>query len=531
MVKSGVMNAFDYFFEHTARLEKPFLVGKEEISYNDLYRSCITLADWIREKAGKDQHIMLLSVNNLFFLKTYLAIIKSGNICIPLDPSIEKDNFRYIHDLTQPRLIFLTPDVEKRLEFSSSAISVLPDSEALEVKTQEASGPAVYEGKSIAGAESELHRGRILAKSGLDVLKGKASAVSEPEEGFDRERCAEIIFTSGSTGKPKGVMISHKNLIANTSSIVEYLQLTPDDRMLVVLPFYYCYGLSLLHTHLRVGGSIVFNNSFIFLGGVLKSLIDYKCTGFAGVPSHFQILLRKSDSFKQTKFSDLRYVTQAGGKLAPIFIDEFREAHPEVRFVVMYGQTEATARLSWLPPEVYERRKGSMGKGIPGVELRVVNEKGKLIKPGETGEVIARGDNIMMGYFADEEGTKNAIRSGWLYTGDLGTVDEDSYIYLTARSKEIIKVRGKRISPKEIEAVILVIPEVIDCTIAGVEDEIEGEMLKAVVTLRKGSVGFITQDLIIHHCSQHLASFKIPQSFEFIDDLAISPTGKKIKKV
>ena len=152
-----------------------------------------------------------------------------------------------------------------------------------------------------------------------------------PEKEFDSERCAEIIFTSGSTGKPKGVMISHKNLIANTSSIVEYLQLTSDDRMLVVLPFYYCYGLSLLHTHLRVGGSIVFNNAFIFLGGVLKSLIDNKCTGFAGVPSHFQILLRKSDSFKQTKFPDLKYVTQAGGKLAPIFIDEFREAHPNVK--------------------------------------------------------------------------------------------------------------------------------------------------------------------------------------------------------
>ena len=295
---------------------------------------------------------------------------------------------------------------------------------------------------------------------------------------FDREKCAEIIFTSGSTGKPKGVMISHKNLIANTSSIVEYLQLTPDDRMLVVLPFYYCYGLSLLHTHLRAGGSIVFNNSFIFLGGVLKSLTDHKCTGFAGVPSHFQILLRKSDSFKTTKFPDLKYVTQAGGKLTPIFIDEFREAHPDIKFIVMYGQTEATARLSWLPPEIYERRKGSMGKGIPGVELRVVNENGEKIKPGETGEVIARGDNIMMGYFADEEGTKNAIRNGWLYTGDLGTVDEDGYIYLTARSKEIIKVRGKRISPKEIEAVILAIPEVIDCTIEGVEDEIEGEMLK-----------------------------------------------------
>ncbi len=485
------MNATDYFFEKTYQLEKPFLLGKEEIGYKDLYSSSVFLAEWISKTAGTGKHIMLLSVNNLFFIKLYLAIIKSGNICIPLDPGIEKENYRYIHDLTEPKMIFLTREVEKRLELNSEK-SWFPDT--------------------------------------LPVMP-ETFAPEVPCGNFDKENCAEIIFTSGSTGKPKGVMISHKNLIANTSSIVEYLQLTENDRMLVVLPFYYCYGLSLLHTHLRVGGSIVFNNSFIFLGGVLKSLIDYKCTGFAGVPSHFQILLRKSDSFKQTKFPDLKYVTQAGGKLAPIFIDEFREAHPDVRFVVMYGQTEATARLSWLPPEIYERRKGSMGRGIPGVELRVVNENGELIKPGETGEVIARGDNIMMGYFADEEGTKNAIRNGgWLYTGDLGTVDEDGYIYLTARSKEIIKVRGKRISPKEIEAVILALPEVIDCNIEGVEDEIEGEMLKAIVTVRKDSIGSLTRDRLIQHCSQHLALFKVPQVYEFKDDLTISATGKKIKR-
>lgn len=484
------MNAIDYFFEKTYQLEKNFLAGREEISYRDLYSSSVHLAEWINKTVGTGKHIVLLSVNSLFFIRIYLAIIKSGNICIPLDPGIEKENYRYIHDLTEPRMIFMTREVEKRLELNSE-LSWFPDTIPVT--------PVTFIPETPLGE-------------------------------FDRERCAEIIFTSGSTGKPKGVMISHKNLVANTSSIVDYLQLTPNDRMLVVLPFYYCYGLSLLHTHLRVGGSIIFNNSFIFLGGVLKSLIDYKCTGFAGVPSHFQILLRKSDSFKQTKFPDLKYVTQAGGKLAPIFIDEFREAHPEVRFIVMYGQTEATARLSWLPPEVYERRKGSMGKGIPGVELRVVNETGEQIKPGETGEVIASGDNIMMGYFDDEEGTKNAIRDGWLYTGDLGTVDEDGYIYLTARSKEIIKVRGKRISPKEIEAVILALPEVIDCTIEGVEDEIEGEMLKATVTVRKDSIGILTKDKLIHHCSNHLALFKVPQAYEFKDELTISPTGKKIKR-
>jgi acyl-CoA synthetase (AMP-forming)/AMP-acid ligase II len=487
------MNAFDYFFENTSTLDKPFLVGKEEITYKELYATCLGLSEWIKEKLGENKHILLMSPNNLFFLKAYLAIIKSGNICIPLDPSIESENYRYIAELTNPELIFLTREVDKRLGLNSDK-SIFPD------------------------------------HSPLTTHYSLLTTHYSPQELFDKERCAEIIFTSGSTGKPKGVMISHKNLIANTGSIVEYLKLTTDDRMLVVLPFYYCYGLSLLHTHLRVGGSIVFNNSFIFLGSVIKNLLDYKCTGFAGVPSHFQILLRKSDSFKKTSFPDLKYVTQAGGKLAPIFIDEFREAHPYIRFIVMYGQTEATARLSWLPPELYDSKKGSMGKGIPGVELKVINEKGKRIKPGETGEVIARGDNIMMGYFADDEGAGNSIRNGWLYTGDLGTIDEEGYIFLTARSKEIIKVGGKRISPKEIEAVILQIPEVVDCTIEGIEDQIQGEALKAIIVLRKGTMDSITEEFIRQHCSKHLALFKIPQVYERKDDLTISPTGKKIKK-
>jgi acyl-CoA synthetase (AMP-forming)/AMP-acid ligase II len=301
--------------------------------------------------------------------------------------------------------------------------------------------------------------------------------------------------------------------------------------MLVVLPFYYCYGLSLLHTHLRVGGSIVFNNSFIFLGTVINNLQIYNCTGFAGVPSHFQILMRMSDSFRTTKFPALRYVTQAGGKLATVFIDEFRNAFPEVKFYVMYGQTEATARLSYLPPEIYEEKKGSLGKGIPGVELRVVNKDGKNVIPGETGEVIARGDNIMIGYYHDEESTENSLRDGWLWTGDLGEVDEEGYIYLTARKNEIIKVRGKRISPKEIESVILQIPEVVDCSVEGIDDPVEGEALKATVVVKDSTSGVLTEDHLKRHCARSLAQFKIPSVFEFKRNITISPTGKKIKKI
>jgi long-chain acyl-CoA synthetase len=485
------MNAFDYFFEKTSSLEKLFLVGNEQISFRDLFDSSLDLSVWISNKVGRDKNIFLVSVNNLFFLKGYLAIIKSGNICIPLDPNTEKENFKYIMDLTNPVLIFLTRDVQRKLAVDEK-ICIFPDT-LPEIKTS------------------------------IDRFFTTDITVENS--------CAEIIFTSGSTGKPKGVMISHLNLIANTRSIIEYLELSHEDRMLVVLPFYYCYGLSLLHTHLRVGGSIVFNNSFIFLGTIINNLLNHRCTGFAGVPSHFQILMRMSDTFKNTEFPFLRYVTQAGGKLATVFIDEFREAFPETKFYVMYGQTEATARLSYLPPELYEKKKGSMGKGIPGVELRVVNSLGEHVKPGETGEVIAKGDNIMIGYYADEEATRNSIRDGWLWTGDLGEVDEDGFIYLTARKNEIIKVRGKRISPKEVEAVILQIPEIVDCSIEGIDDKIEGETLKAIIVIKEEARLTITEDYIKRHCSRFLASHKVPYLFEFKDKITISPTGKKIKKI
>lgn len=491
------MNAFDYFFEHTANVDKNFLVGSEEISFRDLHRSSLILSDWLRKEVGTGKNILIIAVNNLFFLQAYLAVIKSENICIPLDPNIEKDNLIYISGLTNPSITFITNDLQAKLPVSGLRC-INPD----HVRALSNDNKIVYNRNNGNGEDKNI-------------------------EG----RCAEIIFTSGSTGKPKGVMISHRNIIANTNSILEYLSLTSDDRMLVVLPFYYCYGLSLLHTHLRIGGSIVFNNSFIFLGTVINNLIRFNCTGFAGVPSHYQILLRKSDTFKKTRFPALRYVTQAGGKLATVFIDEFREAFPDTNFFVMYGQTEATARLSYLPPELYEKKKGSMGKGIPGVELRVVNGDGQKIKPGETGEVIAKGDNIMLGYYMDEESTRKSIREGWLWTGDLGQVDEDGYIYLTARKNEIIKVRGKRISPKEVEAVILQLPEVVDCSIEGVEDNIEGEIIKATIIIRDDAAVKVTDEFLKRHCIQHLAPFKVPSHFDIRKTITISPTGKKIKKV
>ena len=359
----------------------------------------------------------------------------------------------------------------------------------------------------------------------IEILNSRP--IYENTENFSSEKSAQIIFTSGTTGVPKGVVLSHRNLIANTTSIIQYLKLTENDIIEVVLPFYYCYGLSLLHTHLRVGGSLVLNNNFIFLSTVINDLNKYKCTGFAGVPSHFQILLRHSNGFKNMHFPFLRYVTQAGGKLHASFIDEFLQTFPEIDFYVMYGQTEATARLSYLEPKLLRSKLGSIGKAIPGVELNIVDENGKLTKAGETGEIIAKGDNIMAGYYKDDFATKNTVKDGWLYTGDIGTIDEDGYIYLTARKKEFLKISGKRVSPKEIEEVIVSFPGVIDCTIESVEDEITGEAVKAMVVITESKEGKITIENLKSYCAEKLAIHKVPKYIELTKELRFTATGKK----
>lgn len=484
------MNCFDYFFEDTHSFQKDLIPGTQgSTSYQSIYKRSIKLACYLNEKIGRGQHILLVSQNSTFFVLAYLAILKSGNICIPLNPEIEQDNFNYIIKKTRPELGFFSEMVLRKLEIPISLIS----------------------------------------ESGLPDLLTDQLLPENYEEDFDGEQTAEIIFTSGSTATPKGVMITHNNIIANTDSIIQYLKLKENDRILVVLPFFYCYGQSLLHTHLRAGGQMVFNNNFIFLASTIKNLVDHQCTGFAGVPSHFQILLRKTDLFRNTEFPHLRYVTQAGGKLHNTFIDEFVQAFPNVSFFVMYGQTEATARLSYLPPDMLKEKSGSLGKGIPGVELRVVDSKGRQVIPGKTGEIIARGRNVMSGYFEDPVETAKTIQNGWLYTGDLATMDEDGYIYLTSRKKEIIKVGGKRVSPKEIEGVITMLPGVIDCSVEAVEDELLGEAIKATVVISEDNQN-LSEEVIRIFCATKLSKYKIPAIIDIKKNISLSATGKKIKQ-
>ena len=473
-------NAADYLLERSVKLDKLFIAGaREQISYHDLSKKVNALAKYLHDTCGTGKEFLLLSENSVFYIVSYLSIIKSGNTAVLVETRISESDLLNIIG----RCDFAGYFVQDKFRNKLKADTVYTEA----------------------------------------FLKGVPDYARELHAGVNDDDVAIIIFTSGSTGAKKGVMLTHRNIIANTESIVSYLGLTEADRMEVVLPFYYSYGASLLHTHLRVGGSLVLSNN-IFLGSVIEEIKKYECTGFAGVPSTFQILISKTHFLKQT-FPSIRYFTQAGGSLANKYIAMITDAFPAKQFFVMYGATEATARLSYLPPRLVRDKLGSIGKGIPGVTLAVMDADGKPVRPGDVGEVLARGDNIMKGYYKDPEGTAKAIRQGWYCTGDLATVDHDGYIFITGRASNIIKSAGYRISPNEIENVIMSLGGVYGCVVMGVQDEIMGEAVVAVVQPATPNHDRLKSEILVL-CNRTLPSYKIPRHILFIEDFPLNSSNK-----
>ncbi len=355
-----------------------------------------------------------------------------------------------------------------------------------------------------------------------DVLEHKQPG-GELTDKSQPDALAAIIYTSGTTGSPKGVMLSHHNLLSNTKSILDYLELTCDDVIVNVLPFYYSYGNSVLHTHLAVGGRLVLENSFVYPHRVLERMVAEKATGFSGVPSTFALLLSRTNP-ADFDLRSLRYMTQAGGPMPPANQKRLVEALPHIRFFIMYGQTEASARLSYLPPEKFIEKNGSIGIPIPGVELDIRDPDGTSLPPGRTGEIWARGPNVMMGYWKSPEMTGKVLCDGWLKTGDMARFDEDRYIYIIGRNSEMIKVGANRISPKEIEEVVTEIDGIEEVAAVGVDDEILGQVVKLVIVCKKGCE--IEKQAIQRYCRKNLAQYKIPRSIEFAHNLPKTASGK-----
>ena len=350
---------------------------------------------------------------------------------------------------------------------------------------------------------------------------GDAPSLDAPD--VERDDLAILLYTSGTTGRPKGVMLSHGNMVANNTTIIDYLSLGPDDVGLTVMPFHFSYGNSVLHTHLGAGATLLLEDNLAFPLVVMQRLQYERVTGFSGVPSTYAILMSRT-RIEDFDLRSLRYLTQAGGAMTRASIERMRALVPHARFFVMYGQTEATARLTYLDPDRLDDKPGSVGKPLAGIEIEIRDPDGRRLPPHQTGELCARGPNVMLGYWRDEEMTREALVDDWLHTGDLAHTDEDGFLYIDGRLVEMIKVGSFRVSPLEVEEVLATLPGIAEMAVAAVPDELLGQAVKAVLVLRDGAE--LDELKVKAHCRERLASYKVPKVVEFARELPRTASGK-----
>lgn len=489
------MNICDLLLSQGKDSAPALLYGEVVVTYGELRDRVGRLASaLVGEGHQKGDRIGLFSENSPFFVIAYLAIMRAGLVAVPCQPDLSAESFTSLIAAAGIKRILVSNRFSARLKAWNQELGV-----------------------------------KLLPESELDKLP--FNGPTRMPEIDERHDLAALMFTSGSTGDAKGVMVSHRNIQCNTRDIVSYLGLTSNDRVMVVLPFHYCFGASLLHTHLAAGASMVLNNNFrLYPETVLQEMQQKGCTGFAGVPSTYQILLRKS-RFREMPFPKLRWLQQAGGKLPNACIQELRSAFPDVRFFLMYGQTEATARLSYLPPERLRDKLGSIGKGLPSTKLEVLLPDGKPVTWGsnETGEIVASGENITIGYWKDPQETARYFGEGRLRTGDLARVDAEGFIFIVEREREMIKSGGNRVSAKEVEDAIAEISEVVEVAVVGTPHELLGEAITAFVVPVPGSN--LNAEFVMSHCRRRLPQFKLPEEVLFLSSLPHNTSGKVLKSM
>lgn len=339
---------------------------------------------------------------------------------------------------------------------------------------------------------------------------------------------AALIYTSGSTGEPKGVMLTHRNMLTAAASISAYLEMREDDVVLDVLPLSFDYGLYQMILTFRVGGRLVLDKGFAYPAEVLARIGEERVTGFPGVPTMFAMLAAMKGA-ADYDLGSVRFVTNTAAALPVEHIGFAQRIFPNARVYSMYGLTECK-RCTYLPPEDLARKPSSVGVAIPNTEMWIIDENGDKVGPNVVGQLVIRGATVMAGYWGRPEETAARLRPGpvpgerVLHTGDYCRMDDEGYLYFVARMDDIIKSRGEKVAPKEIEAVLHSIPGVEEAVVIGVPDEVLGQAAKAYVVAARGAG--VDERILRRVCQERLEAFKVPKHFVVTDSLPRNDNGK-----
>ena len=482
--------------EHGAKTA--IVSADRRMSYDQLLDQAARLAQALVGQGVREGDRVLLMLDNGWELAVCLfAAWMAGGVICPVNPSTKQARLQHILEDCEPSVIICEP----RLSALVERIEPFRDLPCL-----------------IAGEGGSLHRS--------PEFKPLPPREASPDA------LAAIIYTSGSTGQPKGVMLSHANLHAAVTSITSYLGNTSNDVILVVLPMSFGYGLNQLLTSVRVGATLVIEKSFAYPQQIYEQIEREAVTGWPMVPSMAAIMMQARD-LAPGRFASLRYVTSAAAPLPLAHQDWLRSFLPHAELFVMYGQTECT-RATWLPPAELERRKGSVGIAIPGARLRIVDEEGRAAIPGEVGELLISGPNVMRGYWRNEEATRKALfpdaQTGeiWLRTGDLFTSDADGFVSFVSRMDDVIKCRGEKVAPRMVEEILCQMPGITEAVALGVPHGLLGQAIKAVVVAQDQK---LTERDVQRFCAKHLEDHMVPKIVEFRSTLPKTPSGKVSRRL
>ena len=499
-------------FENTASRmpDKVALVaGARRYTYGELDGLAARLATSLQRLGVKrGDRVAIFADNGVEVVASVFGALKAGAVFMPVNPLTKSDKLAYLLNDSRAACLVTTQALRS---FWEPAIALVHSVNAC----------------IVAGLPAEDGGGVLMS---YDAAIAGASRILMPTSTIDQD-LASIIYTSGSTGEPKGVMLTHLNMVSAARSVNGYLEMTGDDIIMCALPLAFDYGLYQILMGFMVGATIVLERSFSFPVKVLETMANEGVTVFPGVPTMFSMIMALNN-LSQFDLRRLRMITNTAAALSERHIQELRALFPQAILFSMYGLTECK-RVTYLPPDQLDNRPTSVGRGMPNEEVWLVDEQGKRLPNGSTGELVIRGSNVMRGYWEKPEHTARRLKPGpdpremVLYSGDVFRTDEDGYLYFVARKDDIIKSRGEKVSPKEVENVLYGLDGVQDAAVVGVPDEILGQAIKAFVVLRAGCK--YSEKDVLRHCQGRLENFMVPKHVAIVPELPKTDTGK-IKK-